>query len=189
LRTPLVIVTAVLGALLLASCTGAPDDQSASSSPSATTSTSATPSPSVIPSASAEAPAEENAAPASIIIGLNATDVVDASGTVLLSLDYGTDGDQAVAQVIELLGEPTSTENVPQNPHYFETDITSWDGFEIGVVRPSESATPKTSFYVEATAASTGRRSATPSTTLWLVFPSFRPTATRTIPLVPWRSR
>jgi hypothetical protein len=84
------------------------------------------------------------------------TDIVDASGDVLLAIDYTSDGDEAVARVAELLGEPTSTENVPQNPHYFEADISRWDGFEIGVLRPSAEAEPKTSFYIEATAATSG---------------------------------
>ncbi|PRY67302.1 hypothetical protein B0I08_107198 [Glaciihabitans tibetensis] len=154
MRTPLVIVTAVLSSLLLASCTPTPDDGNASESlPSATASFSATPSPSMAASSSATpSPAETAQAPASIIIGLAATDVVDASGTVLVSLDYTSDGDQAVALVTDLLGAPTSTENLPENPHYFETDITRWGGFEIGVRRPSDESAPKTQFYVEATA-------------------------------------
>jgi hypothetical protein len=155
LRTPLVIVTAVLAVLLLSSCTGTPDDdESSPTMPPSTSSASPTPSVLPTPSTSPDGPADETAAPATIIIGLNATDIVDASGAVLLSIDYGMDGDEAVAGVTALLGAPIATENVPQNPHYFETDITSWAGFEIGVRRPSAESTPTIPFYIEATAAS-----------------------------------
>jgi hypothetical protein len=152
-RTPLVMITALAASLLLAACVGVPDDSATPApTPSSSSSASAAPSPAApapTPSVSAEAPA----APASIIIGVSATDIVDASGDVLLSIDYSDDGDQSVANLIELLGPPTSTRNVPQNPHFFETDISTWDGFEIGVMRPSSEAEPMTQFYIEATGA------------------------------------
>ncbi|MCU1406208.1 MAG: hypothetical protein JWQ43_2511 [Glaciihabitans sp.] len=153
MRTPLVITVAILGSVLLASCAATPEadpTSGSSSTPSRTGTASVTPT----PTASPEAPAEQIAAPAGIIIGALATDIVDASGTVLLSLDYDTDGDEAVAQLTELIGEPTATENRPKAPHFFETDAAIWDGFEIGVLRPDEGITTPSRFTVQAKAAS-----------------------------------
>jgi hypothetical protein len=78
--------------------------------------------------------AEEPAAPlpaASIIIGAEATDIVDANGTVLGSLRYATDGAAAVALATQLLGEPTGVEYVDRMSHFVPVDVTKWGGFAI----------------------------------------------------------
>ncbi|SFH67946.1 hypothetical protein E3O11_06940 [Cryobacterium levicorallinum] len=114
--------------------------------------------PTVEPVASETAAAE----PSRILIGAETTDVVDEGGTVLLSLRYSENGDEAVAAVIDLLGEPEATHHQDGSNHYPEMDGTSWGGFDV-VVNRYRSERPSTdaaipylpAFSVQATAATT----------------------------------
>ena len=85
-----------------------------------------------VPSASSSA-----SAPTDIIIGAESTDIVDASGDVLVSLKYSEDGDDAVAAAVGILGEPTEVRHQDSTNHYPEVDGTSWGGFDIVVNRYS----------------------------------------------------
>jgi len=155
MRTPLVVTMAIAASLMLASCVGGPGGESTPTptrTPSATATVTATPTvtptvvptetPVAIPTASATPttapvtpPPVAQAAPASIIVGAEAVDLVDASGTALVSLRYGTDGDAALSTLTSYLGTPTGTETIPQTPHTSPVDTTSWGGFTIGIHR------------------------------------------------------
>ncbi|WP_146072808.1 hypothetical protein [Cryobacterium sp. Y62] len=102
------------------------------------------------------------AEPDRILIGAETTDVVDEDGTVLLSLRYFENGDEAVTAAINILGEPQGTHHQDGSSHYPEMDGTSWGGFDIVVNRYSSEAMPtgearwyKPAYSVQATAAST----------------------------------
>lgn len=70
-----------------------------------------------------------------MLIGAEATDIVDANGVVLASLRYASDGDAAVALATEILGPPTGTDFAVGLPHYAPADGTMWGGFQIWVNR------------------------------------------------------
>jgi hypothetical protein len=128
-RGPAALVAALVVAVLSACAPAATPSASTTSTPKPTSSASVSPTPT--PSASA---VPVDAAPAaSIIIGAEATDIVDATGAVLGSLRYSTDGAAAVALATALLGEPTSVAYVDQMPHFAPVDTTTWGGFTIQV--------------------------------------------------------
>ena len=109
-------------------------------------------------------PSETAAAaePDRILIGAETTDVVSENGTVLLSLRYSENGDEAVVAAVNILGELQGTHHQDGSNHYPEMDGTSWGGFDIVVNRYSIEAMPtgeaslyKPAFSVQATAATT----------------------------------
>jgi hypothetical protein len=124
----------------LTGCAGStPGDGAGSATPSATATASPSPSTSPAPSVSAtpSAPASPVGEPdaASILIGAEATDILDESGDILVSLRYLDDGDAAVAAVTQVLGEPGSTLHDEGSPHYPASDGFMWGGFELWVDR------------------------------------------------------
>jgi hypothetical protein len=155
--TVLALVVAV-GALL-SGCAGSgpgdsdPGDASGSPQTSTTASPTGSPtrsSPSATPSPTASPTPAAPAEPASILMGAEATDILDANGDVLVSLRYAEDGDEAVAAVTEVLGEPGNTLHDEGSAHYPPADATIWGGFELWVDRPSEESGADVSTYIPA---------------------------------------
>lgn len=69
--------------------------------------------------------------PAEIVIGAEATEIVDASGAVLLSIQYSDDADAAVQSVVDLLRASVETGHRKGFDEGFANDWTDWGGFEI----------------------------------------------------------
>ena len=78
--------------------------------------------------------------PAGILIGAETTEIIDENGVVLVSLRYSDDGDAAVADAIEILGEPKERRHQDRSNHSPDRDGTSWDGFAIVVNRYPDGA-------------------------------------------------
>ena len=53
-----------------------------------------------------------------VLLGTETTGVVNENGTVLLSLHYSENGDEAVRAAIDLLGEPEATHHQDGSNHY-----------------------------------------------------------------------
>jgi hypothetical protein len=156
-RSAVLALVVSVGALLSGCAGSAPEEGAGSGSPSAPAAsppgvspTSSAPSAETSPPPAATRTPAVPAEPASILLGAEATDILDASGAVLVSLRYGEDGDEAVAAVTAVLGEPGSTVHSEGSAHYPPSDGTVWGGFEVWVDQPSEESGGEVSTYTPA---------------------------------------
>ncbi|HEV7948980.1 MAG TPA: hypothetical protein VGP24_04350 [Glaciihabitans sp.] len=162
MRAQIALVAALVSCLMLASCApGAAGNPVADDVPSATSTgtVAATSTPnsgatgSSIPTSSpTPTAAEAPAVPVSILIGAEATDFVDATGNTVLSLRYSEDGDDAVADVTDLLGVADRTVSDPATGHTSPVDLYYWGGFALAVHRylPTDGRNSADQNYVSA---------------------------------------